>query len=124
MRLDRKDFTAAALAILVVGVFLTTYEGWGVPLIGDSHRWATVAILLLAGLAGLVEAPGSESPANLLAGLVVAGFLVAVIALATGSLAALALLVAAILALVAVDAGRHLRRDHSGTAQGTSTAAP
>lgn len=124
MKIQRRDITAAALAILVVGVFVTTYEGWGVPLIGDSHRWAAVLILLLAAVAGLVEAPGSESPANLLAGLVVTGFLVAVIAIATGSMAALTVLVANVLALVAVDVLRHARGERTASPQGTSTAAP
>ena len=110
MRLGRRDLTAVALAILVVGVLVTTWAGWGVPLIGDSHRWAAVVILALAVLAGALEAPGTEPPANVLAGLVVVAFLFAVIALATGSLAPLVLLVAAILALVAVDTARHTRQ--------------
>jgi len=110
MKLGRRDLTAVTLAILVVGVLVTTYAGWGAPLIGDSHRWAAVVILALAVLAGALEGPGAEPPTNVLAGLVVAAFLFAVIALATGSMAALVLLVAAILALIAVETARHMRQ--------------
>ena len=120
MKLDRNDRMVTGLAILVVGVFLATWQGWGVPLIGDSHRWAAVVILALALLAGALEAPGSEPPANVLAGLVIVAFLLGVIALASGSLAALVLLVAAILALVAVDTARHTRQARS---RGTQAAA-
>jgi hypothetical protein len=76
MRLERKDLTAASVAIVIVGVLVTTAAGWGVPLIGDS----------------------------------VFGFLAAVLAIATGSLAALVLLVVDVLALIAVDAARHVRQ--------------
>jgi hypothetical protein len=110
MRLERKDLTAASVAIVIVGVLVTTAAGWGVPLIGDSHRWAAVAIVVLALIAGTLEAPGTERPANLLAALVVVGFLAAVLAIATGSLAALLLLVVDVLALIAVDAARHVRQ--------------
>ena len=120
MGLGRRDLTVATLAVLVVGVPVTTYAGWGVPLIGDSHRWAAVVILALALLAGALEAPGSEPPANVLAGLVIVAFLLGVIALASGSLAALVLLVVAILALVAVDTARHTRQARS---RGTQAAA-
>ena len=35
---------ASALSVLV---FAATHEGWNVWLIGDSHRWAAGAILVL-----------------------------------------------------------------------------
>jgi hypothetical protein len=109
MKLDRKDRNVFGLAILAAAVFVTTYAGWGVPLIGDSHRWATVVILILGLAAGTLSAPGLESPSSVEAGLVALGFLFAVLALATGSLAAVGLLVLAILALVATSATGHLR---------------
>ena len=92
MKLDRKDRNVFGLAILAAAVFVTTYAGWGVPLIGDSHRWATAVILVLGLAAGALSAPGLESRSYLEAGLVVLGFLFAVLAFATASLAAVALL--------------------------------
>ena len=75
MRIDRKDGTVAGLAILIVGVFVTTHEGWGVPLVGGSYRWAAVIIVLLGLVAGALSAPGSEPRSYLLAGELVAAFL-------------------------------------------------
>lgn len=109
MKLDRKDRNVLGLAVLIAAVFVTTYAGWGVPLIGDSHRWATAVILILGFAAGTLSAPGLESRSYVEAGLVVLGFLFAVLAFATASLAAVGLLVLAILALVATSATRHLR---------------
>jgi hypothetical protein len=126
MRLDRKDRMVTALAIFIAGVFLTTWAGWGVPLVGDSHRWATVVILLLGLAAGALSAPGSDPRSYVLATLVLAGFLFAVLALATGSLAPLALLVVALLALIVASTERHARhgRGRQVSHDGTSTAAP
>jgi hypothetical protein len=115
MQIDRKDRNVFGLAILIAAVFVTTYAGWGVPLIGDSHRWATAVILILGLAAGARSAPGLEGRSYLQAGLVVAAFLSAVIAFASASLAAVALLVLAILALVATSAGRHLRHGRRTT---------
>jgi hypothetical protein len=109
MKLDRNDRNVFGLAILAVAVFVTTYAGWGVPLIGDSRRWATAVILVLGLAAGTLSAPGLESRSYVEAGLVVLAFLFAVLAFATASLVAVALLVLAILALVATSATRHLR---------------
>jgi hypothetical protein len=109
MKIDRNDRNVLGLVILVAAVFVTTYFGWGVPLIGDSHRWATAVILVVGLAAGALSAPGLESPSYLQAGLVVAAFLFAVLAFATASIAAVAFLVLAILALVATSAARHLR---------------
>jgi hypothetical protein len=109
MRLDRNDRNVVALALLAAAVFVTTAAGWGVPLIGDSHRWATAVILVLGLLAGGLSAPGLESRSYLQGALVLLGFLFAVLAVATASLVAVGLLVIAILALVATSATRHLR---------------
>jgi len=69
MTLTRKDAAAAALTALAVLAFLATHEGWGVPLVGDSHRWAAGAILLLGsmtcGLGVLALATGSLTPLSL-----------------------------------------------------------
>lgn len=93
VRTDRKVF---GLAILIVGVFVTTAAGWGVPLIGSSHRWAAAVILLLGLAAAAFSAPGAESRSYTLAGFVIVAFLAAVLALATASTTAVALLVAAL----------------------------
>ena len=110
----------------LAGVFLTTYERWGVPLIGDSRRWAAVVILLLGLAAGTLSAPGADSRSYALATFVLVAFLFAVLALATGSLVPLALLVGAILALIVTSTGRHVRHGRGGPIghEGTSTAAP
>ena len=50
MTFSRKDAAAAALTALAVLVFLATHEGWGVPLVGDSHRWAAGAIFFLGSM--------------------------------------------------------------------------
>jgi hypothetical protein len=115
MKLDRKDSAVLALAILIAGTLLTTWAGWGVPLIGDSHRWAAVAIIVLGLAAGALSSPGKDPRSYVLAGLVVAAFLFAVIALATGSLAPLVLLVVATLALIADSTGRHVRHGRGRT---------
>jgi hypothetical protein len=115
MKLDRRDRTVVGLAIVMVGNFLTTYEGWGVPLVGDSHRWAAVVILLLALAAGALSAPGSDPRSYVLGGLVLVAFLFAVLALATASLTSLVLLVVAVLALIVASTGRHLRHGRGRT---------
>ena len=115
MKLDLKDGAVAVLATLIGGTLLTTYESWGVPLIGDSHRWATVVILLLGLVAGALSSPGADPRSYFLAGLVLAAFLFAVIALATGSLTPLVLLVAAVLALIVASMARHLRHGRGRT---------
>ena len=108
MRLDRDDRNVAGLTMLSVAVLVTTYTGWDVPLIGDSHRWAAAVIVALGVAAGALGAPlGPRS--DLEAGLVVVAFLCAVLAFATGSLTAVALLMLVIVALVATAATRHLR---------------
>ena len=50
MTVTRKDVAATALTALVVLVFIATHEGWDVPLIGDSHRWAAAAITLIGAV--------------------------------------------------------------------------
>jgi hypothetical protein len=109
MRIDRKDGTVVGLTLLVGGVFVATHEGWGVPLVGESHRWAAVIILMLALVGGALSAPGSEPRSYLLASLLVAAFLFAVLALATASLTPLSLLVIVVLALIVTSIARHLR---------------
>jgi hypothetical protein len=111
MRLTLRDLTATFLTALIVVVFAATHEGWGVPLVGDSRRWAAGAILLLGFLScsidgGAVAArytPGSGrgrvAGTVLLTALGIAALALAIVALATGSLTVLSLLVAVDVAL-------------------------
>ena len=109
MTLSRKDAGAAALTALAVLVFLATHEGWGVPLLGDSHRFAAGAIFLLGSMTCGLGSPGKDAATKLLAGLGVAALVLAVLAVATGSLTPLSLLVVDMVALWAVATLRHAR---------------
>jgi hypothetical protein len=92
MALSRKDAAATVLTALVVLVFVVTHEGWGVWLIGGSHRWAAGAIALLGiGTCGL-GSPGRGVATKLLATLGIIALVLAVLALVTGSLTPLSLL--------------------------------
>ena len=108
MTITHKDVEATALTILVVLVYAATHEGWGVVLIGDSHRWAAGAIMLL-GMATCARGTMEKGMATkLLAVLGVAALALAVLALATGSLTPLSLLVADIVLLWALSTLRHV----------------
>jgi hypothetical protein len=109
MTIDRNDRKVLVLAALIVATLVITAAGWGVPLIGDSHRWAAALVLLLGLGAGAYSAPGLDTRSYLLGGLVLVAFLLAVVALASASLAALTLLVVSILALVGVSLAHHAR---------------
>jgi hypothetical protein len=108
MKINRTDRKVLGLAILIVGVFIMALADWGVPLIGNSNRWAATVIIVLGLAAAVLISPGSESRSYVLAGLVVVAFLAAVLVFATASTGALALLVVALLALIATSTARHL----------------
>ena len=109
MTVGRKDIAATVLTVLVVLAFLATHEGWGVPVIGDSHRWAAGAISLLGiGTCGL-GTPGKDAASKLLAVLGMLAVVLAVLSLATGSLTPLSFLLADIVILWAVSTWRHAR---------------
>ena len=107
MTLTRKDLSATLLTALVVLTYVATHEGWGVPLVGSSHRWATGAILLVgSATCGL----GSKATGTAMALFALLGSLalaLAVLALWTGDLTPLSLLVADIVALWALSTMRH-----------------
>ena len=107
MALTRKDAAGAALTALVVLVFLSAHEGWGVPLVGGSHRWAAGAIFLLGSLTCGLGSPGKDAATKLLAILGVTALVLAVLAVATGSLTPLSLLVADVVVLWALATLRH-----------------
>jgi hypothetical protein len=106
MTLTRKDTAATALTALAALAFLATHEGWGVPLVGDSHRWAAFAIFLVGSMTCGLGSPGKDAATKLLAILGVAALVLAVLAL--GSLTPLSLLVVDIVALWAVSTLRHV----------------
>jgi hypothetical protein len=105
----RKDLLATVLTGLAVLVFAATHEGWDVPLVGSSHRWAAAAILLLGLLTCGLGSPGHGPVRWLLATLGTGALVLAILALATGSLTPLSLLVADFVALWVVSTARHVR---------------
>jgi hypothetical protein len=109
MTLTRKDAVATALTALAVLAFIATHHGWGVPLIGDSHRWGAGAVTLLGVLTcgqGSATAGRAMWPFALLGTL---ALVLAAVAIATGSLTPLSLLVADIVLLWALSTVRHAR---------------
>ena len=119
MTVSRRDIAATVLTILVVLTYAATHEGWDVPLIGDSHRWAAAVIVLLGAVTcglGDVEDLGRH---KLAAALGIAALVLAVLALVTGSLTPLSLLVVDIVALWAVATLGHVLGAHHHQAQPT-----
>ncbi len=109
MALTRKDLTATLLTALVVLVFFATHEGWNVWLVGDSHRWAAGAIMLLGSMTCGLGSPSKGRITKVLASLGAAALVLAVLALATGSLTPLSLLVVDVVVLWAISTFRHAR---------------
>jgi hypothetical protein len=107
MALSRKDLGATVLTALAVLVFAATRERWSVWLVGDNHRWAAGAVLVLGVLACGLGCPGQDAATKLLAALGIAAGALAVLALVTGSLAALALVTADVVLLWAGSLFRH-----------------
>jgi len=107
MTLTRRDAAATLLTVLAVLVFIATHEGWDVPLVGDSHRWAAGAIALLGMATCGCGRPGEGAATRMLAVLGVIAFVLAIVAIATGSLTPLSLLVADIVLLWLVATLRH-----------------
>ena len=108
MTITRRDITATVMTLLVVLTYAATHEGWGVPLVGDSRRWATGAILLLGMLAcGQGSSVDRRTSAlfGIFGGLAI---VFAVLAFWTGSLTPLSLLVLDIVLLWAASTIRHV----------------
>jgi hypothetical protein len=120
MKLTLRDAAATVLTALIVLVFAATHESWGVPLVGDSRRWAAGAILLLGVVTCSVDGaavsdrytPGSGrgrvAGTAVLTLLGTAALALAVSALVTASLAVLSLLVAVDVALWAGATAGHI----------------
>lgn len=117
MTLSRKDAAATVLTGLAVLAFLASYKGWGVPLVGDSHRWAAGAIMLCGWMTcALGEQKEAGSPHRwsisiwLLMALGVAALVFFVLAVVTGSIVLLTLLIIDTVLLWAGSTLRHLLR--------------
>lgn len=115
MTLSRKDAAATVLTGLAVLAFLASYKGWGVPLVGDSHRWAAGAIMLCGWMTcALGEQKEAGSPHQwsisiwLLMALGVAALVLFVLAVAMGSMMLLTLLIIDTVLLWAGSTLRHL----------------
>ena len=104
----RKDVAATLLTALVVVVFLATHEGWGIWLVGGSHRWAAGAIALIGISTCGLGSPGQDRGRKMMALLGIAAVPLAAVAIATGSLTPLSLLVLDIVLLWAGSTLRHL----------------
>lgn len=114
-----RDVAATALTAAAVLVLAATREGWGVPLVGDSPRWAAVVILVLGVAAcsmGRIE--GRDDLTALFAGLGTLTAVLAVWAIVTGSVTVLSLMVTGFALLWAAAMVRHLahRPGHHATA--------
>ena len=115
MTLTRKDAVATGLTGLAVLAYVATHEGWNVPLIGDSHRWAA-AVIMAIGIATCAVG-GRRVDSALFGVLGTAAFVLGVLALITGSLTPLSLLVADMVVMWALTTFRHAH-----TAQGRPVA--
>jgi peptidoglycan/LPS O-acetylase OafA/YrhL len=107
-----KDVRATVLVALAVLVFFATHQGWGVPLVGDSHRWAAVVVGLLGMGTCALGSPANDTITRVLAALGVVALVLAVLAIATGSLTPLSLLAADIVLLWALSTLRHTQARH------------
>jgi hypothetical protein len=103
----RKDIVATVLTGLAVLVYAASIQAWPVPLVGDSHRWAAAAILLLGVLACAQGTPGRGPATSLLMVLGVAAFGLGLAGIVTGSAAILAVLTADTVLLWAAATVRH-----------------
>ena len=112
MALTRKDAVATVLTGLVVLTFAAAHQGWNVPLIGGSYRWAAVVVFLLGTVTCSLGTQTTMTMPTLFIALGSAALVFAVLAVATGSLTMLSLLVVDIVALWAATTVRHARGVH------------
>ena len=105
MTLTRKDAAATGLTGLAALAFLATHEGWNVPLVGESHRWAAAVVMALGiGACSM----GAKRVNSVLFGILgFAAFVFGMLALVTGSLTPLSLLVADMMVMWALTTFRH-----------------
>jgi hypothetical protein len=113
MTLTRKDAEATVLTGLVVLTFAAAHQGWNVPLIGSSYRWAAVVVFALGAVTCTLGNPTTGKVPMLFMALGIGALAFFVLVLVTGSLTALSLLVADTVALWAATTIRHARHAHA-----------
>jgi hypothetical protein len=112
MHLTRNDASATVVTLLAVLVYAASASGTDVWLVGPSHRWAALAILLL-GIRGCMYGSASQEPASMdgptkvLAAIGVGSLVAAAATIVTGSIVALDVLVACVVALWLGATARH-----------------
>jgi len=99
MTATREDLAASGLTVLVVLTYFATRNGWGVWLVGGSHRWAAGAILVLGMATCTLGSMTSGVQTTILGVLGIIALGLSVLALVTGSLTPLSWLVVDIVAL-------------------------
>jgi hypothetical protein len=108
MTLTRKDAAATLFTLLVVLTYAVTQQGWNVPLVGDSVRWAAGVILVLGALTCMQGERTGMTPFAWIAALLGTVALgLGIVAIATGSPTVLGLLVAVDVVLWMLATGRH-----------------
>jgi hypothetical protein len=110
MPLGRKDLAATGLTALAVATFAATHQGWNVWLVGDSRRWAAVAISVIGVVTCGLGSPGKDAATWILVALGTAAGVLAAVAIVTGSLTALSFLTLDIVVLWAASLVRHAAR--------------
>jgi hypothetical protein len=110
MTMTRKDLEATVFTILAVAVYAAQHEGWSLPVIGDSRRWAAGAILVL-GMAACSRGTHARGSMSVLPSVLgVAALVLGVAAIWTASMRSLSLLIADVVLLWVVSTWRHAVR--------------
>jgi hypothetical protein len=109
MTLTRRDALATLFTLLAACTPIVAHQAWGVPLIGDSYRWAALATLALGFAAYLSAEPLEGYHEPVLGVLGIVALALGILALATGSLVFLSLLVAVTILLWAGTTIGHVR---------------
>ena len=107
MTFTRRDAVATILTGLAALILIGAHEAWNMPLIGDNHRGAAAAIMIV-GIGACTA--GAKRVGSVLFGVLGgAAFVFGVLALITGSLTVLSFLVADMVVMWALATGRHVR---------------
>jgi len=108
-----KDAWATFLTACVVLTFAATDQGWDVPLVGSSHRWAAVAITILGIATCSLGTNRGGTATMVLSVLGTLALALCVWAIASGSMTPLQFLVADIVVLWIVSTVRHAAHPHA-----------
>ena len=121
MALTRKDVAATFFAALAVVVAVAAYEGWDVPLIGSSHRFAVAAVGLLGIAACACGSPDRGVRTTALSGLGTVALALVLAGLVSGAPTLILMLAVVIAVLWALTTVRHLVPERAGQRPGAST---